>query len=264
MLAASHGEESGGFHPPSLADFFPPALFGDGTIFEFNRVTLVRFIAVAGLVLFFWLAARRTQLVPSRIQSLGEMAVDFVRRGIAEETLGKELGRKYTPMIAVIFFGVLAFNITGVLPFLNLAGSSVIGVPLVFAVVAYVAFVRAGIKAHGTVSFFKEQLFPPGVPWPVYILLAPIELISTFILRPVTLTVRLLANMIAGHLLLVLCFAATHYLFLDAGGALAAAGVITLAGGLAFTLLEVFIAFLQAYVFALLSAVYIQLSVEAH
>ncbi|WP_345214838.1 F0F1 ATP synthase subunit A [Georgenia halophila] len=257
-------EEGGGFHAPSLADFFPPALFAEGTLFEFNRVMLVRLIAVAGLVLFFWLAARRARLVPSRVQSLGEMAVDFVRTGIAEETLGRERGRRYTPLLAVIFFGVLAMNITGVVPFLNLAGSSVVGVPIVFAAIAYVAFIRAGIKERGTGHFFRDQLFPPGVPKVIYILLTPLEFFSTFILRPVTLTVRLLANMIAGHLLLVLCFSATHYLFFEAGGPLALFGVVTGIGGLAFTLLEIFIATLQAYIFALLTAVYIQLSVEAH
>ncbi|MFH5824080.1 F0F1 ATP synthase subunit A [Georgenia sp. AZ-5] len=236
----------------------------EGTIFEFNRITLVRLIATAVLVLLFWLAARSPKLVPTRGQSLGEMAVDFVRTGIAEESLGKELGRRYTPLLVVIFFGVLAMNITGIVPLLNIAGSSVVGVPLVFAAISYVAFVVAGVKAHGGGGFLKSQLFPPGVPWPIYLILTPIEFLSTFIIRPATLTVRLLANMLAGHLLLVLCFAATNYLFLEASGALSAAGVLTFAAGLAFTLFEIFVAVLQAYVFTILTSVYIQLSVESH
>ncbi|WP_371744665.1 F0F1 ATP synthase subunit A [Georgenia sp. TF02-10] len=257
-------EEGGGFHPPSLADFFPPAVLFEGTIFEFNRITLVRIIAAALLVLFFWLAARSPRLVPGRAQSLGEMAVDFVRTGIAEESLGKELGRRYTPLLVVIFFGVLFMNITGVIPFLNIAGSSVIGVPLVFAIIAYVAFIYAGVRAQGGGHFLKGQLFPPGVPWPIYLVLTPIEFLSTFVLRPATLTIRLLANMLAGHLLLVLCFSATHYLFFQAGGAMGVLGAGTLLAGIAFTVFEIFIAVLQAYVFALLTAVYIQLSVESH
>ena len=261
IVAAEGGS---GFHGPSLADFFPPAVLFDGTIFEVNRITLVRLLATVVLVLLFWLAARSPKLVPSRGQSLGEMAIDFVRSNIAEESLGKELGRRYTPLLVVIFFGVLAMNITGVIPFLNIAGSSVIGMPLTFALIAYVAFISAGIKAHGGGGFLKSQLFPPGVPWPIYIILAPIEFLSTFILRPLTLTVRLFANMLSGHLLLVLCFSATNFLFLETSGALAGAGVLTLAAGFAFTLFEIFIAVLQAYVFALLTAVYIQLSVESH
>lgn len=257
-------EEGAGFHGPSLADFFPPAILFDGTIFEFNRIALVRLIAVGLLVLLFWLAARRTTLVPSRGQSLGEMAIDFVRTGIAEESLGRELGRRYTPVLVVIFFGVLAMNITGIIPFLNIAGSSVIGVPLIFALIAYVTFIYAGVKAMGGGHFFKAQLFPPGVPWPIYLILTPIEFLSTFIIRPATLTVRLLANMLSGHLLLVLTFSATNYLFFEAAGAMAPLGALTFAAGFAFTLFEIFVAALQAYVFTVLTTVYIQLSVESH
>ena len=71
------------------------------------------------------------------------------------------------------------------------------------AIVAYVVFIYAGIKKHGVGRYFKNQLFPAGVPWPLYILLTPVEFLSTFILRPITLTLRLLMNMVAGHMLLV-------------------------------------------------------------
>lgn len=263
-LSARAADEGAGFHAPSLADFFPEAIFAEGTIFEFNRVTLVRIIAAAALVLLFWLSARRTRLVPSRGQSLGEMSLEFVRTNVADEVLGKERGRQYTPILFVIFFGILALNITGVIPFLNIAGTSVVGMPIVFAVVAFVAFVYAGVRAQGAGQYLKSSLFPPGVPWPVYIILTPIEFLSTFILRPATLTIRLLANMVSGHLLLVLCFSATHFLFFEAAGALKAAGALTLAAGFAFTLFEIFIAILQAYIFALLTSVYISLSVEEH
>lgn len=257
-------EEGSGFHAPTLADFFPPAVLFEGTIFELNRITLVRLLATAALVLFFWLAVRRTRLVPSRTQSLAEMGLEFVRNNIAEEVLGKELGRRYLPLLTVMLFGVFVMNITGVIPFLNIAGSSVIGIPLVFAVVAFVAFIYAGVRSQGAGHYLKSSLFPPGVPKPIYVILTPIEFLSTFVLRPATLTIRLLANMISGHLLLVLCFAATHYLFFEAAGALTIAGAGTLLAGLAFTVFEIFIAALQAYIFALLTAVYINLSVEAH
>ncbi len=225
---------------------------------------LVRVVATILLVTVFWLAARRAKLVPGRFQGTAELALDFVRVNIAEEVLGKVSGRRATPLLTVIFFGVFAMNITGVIPFLNIAGSSVIGVPLLFAVIAYIGFIVAGVRAQGGGGFLKSSLFPPGVPKPLYVILTPIEFLSTFILRPVTLTIRLLANMLVGHLLLVLCFAATHYLFFQAAGAIKAIGAVTLAAGFAFTLFEIFIAALQAFIFALLTAVYIQLSEEAH
>ena len=103
------------------------------------------------------------------------------------------------------------------------------------------------------------------MPWPVYIIVTPIELISTFIIRPITLTLRLLMNMVVGHLLLVLFFAATQFFFFTAGGWWSLLGVGSLAFGLAFTLFEILVAVLQAYVFTLLTAVYIQLAVaEEH
>jgi len=114
---------------------------------------LVRVIATIVLVAVFWLAARRASLVPGRFQGAAEMALDFVRVNIAEEVLGKESGRRATALLTVIFFGVFAMNITGVVPFRNIAGSSVIGVPLVFAVIAYIGFIAAGVRAQGTGGF---------------------------------------------------------------------------------------------------------------
>ena len=132
------------------------------------------------------------------------------------------------------------------------------------AIVAYVAFIYAGVK-KAPIGFFRNALFPPGVPWWLYPIVTPIELLSTFVIRPVTLTLRLLMNMVVGHLLLVLLFAATHFFLLDGGGALKALGLGTLAFGFVFTLFEILVAVLQAYVFTVLTAVYIQLALaEEH
>lgn len=262
-LLVVSGDE-GGIPIPSISEFFPPALGLEGTVFEFNRITLVRFIAALVLCTLFWVAARRARLVPGRGQNVAELALDFVRVSIAEEVLGERRARPHVPLLTVIFFAILAMNITGVVPLLNIASTSLVTVPLLLAVVAWIAFVVAGIKAHGAVGFVRASLFPSGVPWPIYVLLAPIELISTFVLRPVTLTVRLMANMLAGHLLLVLFFGMTSYLFFSTSGAIRGVGVLTFGAAFAFTLFEIFVSALQAYVFTLLTAVYINLSQEAH
>ncbi len=224
----------------------------------------MRILSAVVLSLLFWAAARRATLVPGRAQNVAEMALDFVRVNIAEEVLGERRARPHVPLLTMMFFAILAMNITGVVPLLNIASTSVVTVPLLLAAVAWIAFVAAGIKAHGVFGFVRSSLFPSGVPWPIYIILAPIELISTFILRPATLTVRLMANMLAGHLLLALFFSMTSYLFVEASGALKAVGVLTFAAAFAFTLFEIFVAVLQAYIFTLLTAVYISLSQEAH
>lgn len=225
---------------------------------------LIRFIAVALIVVLFWIGTRRMRMIPGRGQSLLEMAVGFVQSNIADGALGKVDGKRFMPILASMFFMVLAMNLTGIVPGLNLAGTSVIGVPLVLALVAYVAFIYAGIKKQGG-NFFKASLFPSGVPWYLYIVVTPIEFLSTFILRPVTLALRLLMNMVAGHMLLVLCFSATQFFFFTAGGLFGLFGIGTLAFGFIFTIFELLVAVLQAYVFTFLTAVYIQLAlVEEH
>ena len=256
--------EDNGFHAPTIDEFFPPAIFFEGTPFEINRIMIIRFIMTALVILLFWLGTRNMRIIPTKGQSLAEMALDFVRVNIAEDLLGKVDGKRFLPILTTIFFMVLAFNLTGIVPFLNIAASSVVGLPLVLAVVSYVTFIYAGVK-KSPVNFFKNSLFPAGVPKPLYLIVTPIELISTFVIRPVTLTLRLLMNMVVGHLLLVLFFAATQFFFFNADGFLKLFGIGTIAFGFAFTLFEILVAVLQAYVFALLTAVYIQLALaEEH
>lgn len=273
-LLASAGSEPEPFHPPSISEFFPQVfLFQEPTIawlgeedpiFGINRIMLVRFIAAAVLILVFVLGTRRMHIIPTRAQSLVELPLGFVRDGIAYDLLGEKDGKRFLPIITTIFFMVLAMNLTGVIPFLNIAGTSVIGVPLVLALVSYVAFMWAGIKKHPG-AFFKNALFPSGVPWFLYIIVTPIEFVSTFVLRPITLTLRLMMNLFVGHLLLVLFFAATHFFMFSAGGLFPLLGVGTLAFGFAFTAFELLVSVLQAYVFAILTTVYIQLALaEEH
>ncbi|WP_449277598.1 F0F1 ATP synthase subunit A [Leucobacter sp. GX24907] len=254
----------GEFHPPSLNDFFPPAIWFEGTPFEINRIMLLRIVLAVVVLLLFWLGTRNMKVVPTRGQSLTEMALDFVRVQISENLLGKVDGRRFLPILTAMFFMIFAFNITGIIPGINIPATSVIGTPLVLAVVSYFTFIYAGIKKSPK-NFFKNSLFPAGVPKPLYVIVTPIEFISTFVLRPVTLTLRLLMNLMVGHLILVLAFSATNFFILYAGGFFPVLGLGTFAFGAAFTLFEILVAVLQAYVFTLLTAVYIQLALaEEH
>lgn len=257
MVMAASGED--GFHGPTIYEFFPEVIFFEGTWFEINRIILVRFVAVLALVLIFWLGTRKLSVVPGRGQSLIEMGVGFTRDSIAVSVLGQKDGKRFLPLITTIFFMVLFMNLTGIIPGLNIAGTSVIGVPLLLAVIAYGTFIYAGFKKSPG-NFIRVSLFPPGVPWGLYFLVTPIEFLSTFIVRPVTLTLRLMMNMMVGHLLLVLFFAGTQFFLFTAGGWYSLFGIGTLAFGFVFTLFEVLIAVLQAFIFAILTAVYIQLA----
>lgn len=234
-----------------------------GTPFALNRIMLIRLLVVVCIVLFFWLGTRRMKLVPGRGQVITEFLFEFPRKSIVIDTLGEKDGRRFMPIIMTIFFVTLGMNLTGVVPGLQVAGTSVIGIPLIEAVIAYVVFIYAGVRKHGALGYLKKTLFLPGVPWWLYPLLTPVEFISTFIVRPVTLVLRLLMNLIAGHLLLALCWAATDFfllVLLAHGDFLGLLGLGSFAFGIIFFGLELFVAVLQAYVFAILTAIYIQLS----
>lgn len=264
MLLAADGE-GGGFQPPSIVDFFPAPFLFEGTLFEFNRMQLVRLIAAVAVILFFVLAARRAKVVPGKLQSLAELVVTFVKVNIAEDIIGKDKGGKYAAFLTTVFASILFFNLSGIVPGLNIAGTSLIGLPIMFALWVYVMYLGAGVRQHGVGGFLKTSLFPPGVPPFLYVLLTPVEFLTVFVLRPATLALRLMANMVAGHLMLVLCFGATHYFVLEAVPAMKGFGALTLVGGIAITLFEVFVSVLQAYIFVVLAAVYLSLSVaEEH
>lgn len=267
MAHFADDHDSGQFHGPSLTEFFPEAIFFEGTPFEMNRIMLIRILVTVLLMVWLLLATRRMKIVPGRGQAANEFVLGFIRNNIVIESLGEKDGKRFMAPLMAMFILILGLNLTGVIPFMNIAGTSVIGTALVLAVVSYVMFVYAGIKKFGF-RYFKNALFPPGVPWPLYIIVTPIEFVSTFILRPVTLVLRLLMNMVAGHLLLVLCFSATHFFLftmLADGNLLGLLGLGTFAFGAAFTVFELLVAVLQAYVFTFLAAVYIQLSLaEEH
>ena len=264
LIAHTAADDAPVFHGPSIDEFFPPVLFDVFGVIPITRINLIQILATIAIVVIFWLGTRRMSMVPGRFQSLVEMGLDFVRINIAEDLLGKKDGKRFLPLLTTIFFMVLFMNLTGIIPFLNIAGTSIIAVPLMLAIISYVTFIYAGLRKSPK-NFFKNALFPSGVPWPIYIIVTPIEFISTFIIRPVTLTLRLLMNMMVGHLLLVLFFAATQFFLFELGGWWSALAAGSLAFGFVFTLFEILVAVLQAYVFALLTAVYIQLAVaEEH
>jgi F-type H+-transporting ATPase subunit a len=254
----------GEFCGPSIDEFFPEPVLFIGTPFEMNRILIIRMLVVIVLILVFVLGTRNLKLIPNRAQVAFEVVTGFVRDSIIISTLGEKNGRRFMPLLFTIFFLTLGLNLTGIIPGLQIASTGLIGMPLIMALVAYGTFLYAGIRQHGF-TYFKNQLILPGVPIVLTPFLALLEFLSTFILRPITLTLRLTMNMVAGHMLLVLCFLATQFFFVTVlvqqGNIIGLLGIGTFAFGIAFTLLELFVAALQAYVFTILTAIYIQFSV---
>ena len=247
-----------GFPAPGAEIFFfsPLVTFSIGGVtFEISKVTILVAIAVILVLGFFLYAFRKPKLVPRGTQNVGEAGYLFIRDGIARDIIGKE-GDRFVPFLFSFFFLIWVMNFMGILPGAQLPITSIFPIPVAFALIVYFTWVPLGIKRQGFGGFFKNMMFPPGVPKPMYLLLTPIELISNLIVRPFTHAVRLFANMFAGHLLIATFSVATFYLMTtNLLGALGSAASFTVATALfAF---EMLIQALQAYIFTLLAAVYI-------
>ncbi len=232
------------------------AAFTIGSLeFGITKVTILLFVAVFLILGFFIYAFRKPKLVPRGAQNVGEMGYLFIRDGIARDTIGKE-GDKFVPFLFSFFFLVWLTNFMGIVPFAQIPVTSIFAIPVAFALIVYVTWVPIGIYRQGFFGFFKNLLFPPGVPKAMYVLLAPLEFLSNLIVRPATHAIRLFANMFAGHLLIATFSIAAFYL-LSASviGLLGSAASFTVA--IALTGFEALIQALQAYIFTLLAAVYI-------
>lgn len=251
VALAAEGEE---FHAPGPADFNFPPIFGEGTFF--TKPMLVVVLGTLAIAVLFYLASRRASLVPAKMQFMGEGVYGFVRNGIVGDSMGRE-GRPFVPLLTTMFVFIAVMNLAGIIPVLQLPATSKIAIPLFLAMISWVVYNSVGIRRHGFVGYFRNMMFPPGLPKPIYLLLAPLELLSTVIIRPITLTLRLTLNMFAGHLVLLLTVLGGEYLLVEKGGALAVASVVPFAFSIVLTFFEAFVQVLQAYVFVLLSALYI-------
>jgi F-type H+-transporting ATPase subunit a len=252
-----------GFHAPGISEFEWPALFHlelFGIDLSINRVVLQMFMVTIVVILLFWYAFRRPSLVPRGLQNVMESAVDFVRDQIVLEVIGRD-GLRYVPYLTTLFLFVFLANLSGIIPVLSFPVTARMALPAVMALSSTALFIGIGMRRQGVGRYLRNALFPPDVPPFLYPLLTPIELVSTFVVRPVTLAVRLLANMIAGHLILGVFFAATAYL-LSSFDVSMLFGVGALIFAIALVAFELFVAALQAYVFTILSAVYIAGALE--
>lgn len=265
VLASECPPDDPGFCAPSVLEFFPkPLATFDllGVHFAITRITIILWLATALMVFFFVAATRNPKLVPGRTQWMGETAYSFVRDGIAREVIGKE-GLRFAPYLASLFFFIVVNNVMGIIPFAQISPMGRFAFPVVLAVITYVLFNYIGIRQQGFGPYFKNNLFPPGVPKPLYVLITPIEFASTFLFRPFTLAVRLFANMLAGHLLLAIFAVGTVYLF-TVGNFSVIFSPVAFLMALIMTFFELLVQVLQAYVFVVLTSTYVSGAMEEH
>jgi F-type H+-transporting ATPase subunit a len=246
------------FEPPTTKDFvyrcFGPSLEVGGITICLN---FIFFLIILGLLLYiglFFFGLRRTTVVPGKLQSLVELGIEFVRDNVARPMIGPE-GDRFLPLLATLFFAILFWNIFEVAPAINFSSNSRIAFPIIMALVAWVTYNAVGISRHGFVGYMKLVLLPAGAPLWLYPLLVPIEFFTVIIIRPITLSVRLWANLLAGHFLLAVFFLGTIALL--QGGFLAVVAPFSFAIAIVLVAFEIFVSVLQAFIFAILTASYI-------
>ncbi len=247
-----------------LAVDVPPishvTIWGAGPL-GFNKTAAIYIFAAIATILVFVLGTRRKDaLVPSGLmQNTAESGVGFVRNQIIMQTMGTD-GLRYLPYLTALFFFIFFSNITEIIPGVQFPANARFGMPLALALVTWIIYNIVGVVKQGPLHYLKNSVVPPGVPKAILPLVMIIELVSTFIVRPFSLMVRLFANMLAGHLILVTFGALCAALF--------AAKVTVVIMPFSFLLLvamtgfEILVSFLQAFIFTILTAVYIDSSMH--
>ncbi|HEY2331705.1 MAG TPA: F0F1 ATP synthase subunit A [Acidimicrobiales bacterium] len=226
-----------------------------GSALAINKVTILFVIGAVLVMGFYLLAGTRKQMVPTGIQGLAESAVSFVNDGIIMQTIGPD-GMRFAPFLISMFSFIFCLNLFEVIPFVQMPPNARMALPLLLAVVVWIIYNVVGVSKQGFFGYLKGIAFPPGVPIFLYILVTPIELVSVLIVRPLSLSVRLFANLLAGHLILTTFAVMTSALFSSGFPGIVLA-VLTFALLVALTGFELLVAFLQAYIFSILAAVYV-------
>jgi F-type H+-transporting ATPase subunit a len=248
-----------GFPAPSYQNsFIFQPIFTIGS-FQFTKPMLLVLLTIVLILGFFGYAFRNPQVVPRGAQNVGEWVILQVRDQMVRPQLGSK-GDKYLPYLAAFFLIIWPLNLFELIPWLQFPAASRYSYPLSWALIVWVTYIGLGIKTQGPLHYLKSLTIPTGAPWWILWLLVPIEFLSNVIVRPFTLSIRLFANMLAGHLLLLVFSLGSWYLFSYGIGLLFSATSF-----IVFILvfaLEVLITLLQAFIFTTLAAFYISDALE--
>jgi F-type H+-transporting ATPase subunit a len=239
---------------PPVSQLFQWQSFGAG----FNKAAFVMALALICVFILFGLGTRDQALVPTGLQNIAEAGFELVEKNIADEVMGHE-GHKWVPYFSALFFFIFFCNIWEIIPVIQFPATSRFALTLLLALITYVLMILMGLKAQG-LRYFADIIWPPGIPLGFRPLVGIIELFSKIVLRPFSLAVRLFANMVAGHVLLSVAAIMCAALWTTSLKAIALPGPIFL--GIAMTGFEILVAVLQAYIFTMLTAVYLNESIH--
>ncbi|MCB9379276.1 MAG: F0F1 ATP synthase subunit A [Ilumatobacteraceae bacterium] len=225
---------------------------------SFNKVALIAVAAaVIGTVVFLLAGSKDANTAPKGVRNLAESSVEFIENGIVMQTMGKD-GLGWTPFLLSLFIFIYLCNAPGIIPVIYMPATARMAIPMFLALLVWVVYMGVGFKHQG-IKYLTHTIWPPGVPVALKPLVGLIELVSNYIVRPFSLTVRLFANMLAGHILLVVFALLTQSLITaeTMQALLKPMMVLPLFMLIFLTAFEVLVAFLQAYIFTILTAVYI-------
>ncbi|MEU7894652.1 F0F1 ATP synthase subunit A [Nonomuraea sp. NPDC049152] len=256
MIALTLLADPDQFQAPTPEELFelPPIFPG---VDWFTKPVLLAILSSIIVLGFLWAAFSNPKIVPRGVQNVAEMGYMFVRDQVARPFLGKDADR-FMALLLSMFFVIWVWNVMGVIPVAQFPVASHIAFPIVLAVSIYVLKLYLGFKTQGVGGYFKNMMFPPGLPKFIYVLLAPIEFLSNMIIAPFTHAVRLFANMFAGHMLIAFfSMVGFWFLFEKLTPLGAPIGVLGVLMTIIMTGFELFIMFLQAFLFSMLAAMYI-------
>jgi F-type H+-transporting ATPase subunit a len=254
FVSLSEGE--GGFVAPGPESFDLPPVFTVAGV-GVTKPMLLLVLAAVVVFGFFFSAARKQAMVPGKLQYAGETMYSSVRNGLARDLIGSKDFRPFVPYLVTLFFFILVSNWFGSIPFIQFPTFSRVSMAYALAGLSWVIYNAVGIKRHGFGGYLKLQCVPGGVKGPILALLVPLEFLSNLVIRPITLSLRLFANMFAGHILALLFATGGEYLLIHASAAVKPVGIVAWLLAIAIAFLELLVQFLQAYVFTLLNAMYI-------
>lgn len=249
--------------PPSADDFnLPPLIPG---VPWFDKYMLQAILGTIVVIVFWLVMARKRDLVPSKSQYLGEYAYFFVRNSIARDNVGHEY-RRFLPWLIALFSFILVNNLWGVFPLTLMPTTAHAGWTYGLAAMVWIIYNAVGIAKHGFFGYLRRATLPAGVPIAMWALIIPLEFFSNIIVRPITLALRLFANMFAGHLLVLVFVIGGEYLLFHGGSVInTVAGGASLVFSMPIFALELFVQCLQAFIFTVLAAVYLASSLaEEH
>ena len=246
------------FHTPGLEDFKFGGTFGVAWMDKPFWQAIIAFL----VVIAFWVwMSRGLKVVPGKRQVFGECCYNFIRNSLVRDTIGHGF-EPWLPYLVALFSFVLINNWFGELFVFMFPTFSHVGYVYGLTIVSWFGYVIAGFKTKG-IRYLKDSVLPPGVPWYLWWLIIPLEFLSSFITRPLTLSLRLFANMFAGHLIIMIFVVGGGFLLTYPSSIMYnAAGGLSLILSFALFALELFVGFLQAYVFTVLSAQYVASSMS--